>query len=294
MVSSTGFLFEVKAADIHFTAEPCEQDGMPLLDPEAPPATQGQQPDDWTPYQDRIAFETADFIFRRDQMSAGNADILLQLWAASLVRHGDSPPFSDHHDLYDTIDATPIGGVPWQSATLTYNGPLGLFPEQVLPWMKQEYTIWFRDPRLLFKNMLENPDFADSFDYAPYRQYDAKGSRRYQHFMSGDWAWNQAVSIIVSPCYVLVLMKTQNIIAEDPATHGAMFVPVILGSDKTTVSVGTGHIEYWPLYGSIGNIHNSVRRSHGAGLVLLGFLSIPKSESPTFPSYDCSKTSLLS
>lgn len=58
-----------------------------------------------------------------------------------------------------------------------------------------------------------------------------------------------------------------------------MFVPVILGSDKTTVSVATGHTEYWPLYASIGNIHNNIRRAHGAGLVLVGFLSIPKGNS---------------
>jgi hypothetical protein len=45
-------------------------------------------------------------------------------------------------------------------------------------------------------------------------------------------------------------------IAEDPNTHGAMLVPIILGSDKTTVSVATGHNEYYPLYASIGSIHN--------------------------------------
>ena len=56
-----------------------------------------------------------------------------------------------------------------------------------------------------------------------------------------------------------------------------MFVPVILGSDKMTVSVATGHSEYWPLYASIGNIHNNVRRAHGSGLVFVGFLAIPKS-----------------
>ena len=56
-----------------------------------------------------------------------------------------------------------------------------------------------------------------------------------------------------------------------------MFVPIILGSDKTTVSVATGHTEYWPVYLSIGNIHNSARRAHKNGLVLLGFLAIPKS-----------------
>ena len=57
-----------------------------------------------------------------------------------------------------------------------------------------------------------------------------------------------------------------------------MFVPIIMGSDKTTVSVVTGQTEYWPLYGSIGNIHNNIRRGHGCGLVLIGFLAIPKSE----------------
>ena len=64
---------------------------------------------------------------------------------------------------------------------------------------------------------------------------------------------------------------------KDPQTHGSMFIPIILGSDKTTVSVATGHSEYWPLYASIGNIHNNVRHAHGSGLVLVGFLAIPKS-----------------
>lgn len=57
-----------------------------------------------------------------------------------------------------------------------------------------------------------------------------------------------------------------------------MFVPIILGSDKTTVSVATGQNEYYPLYLSIGNIHNNVRRAHRNGVVLIGFLAIPKSE----------------
>ena len=57
-----------------------------------------------------------------------------------------------------------------------------------------------------------------------------------------------------------------------------MFVPIILGSDKTTVSVGTGNNEYWPVYLSIGNIHNTTRRAHRNGIVLLGFLPISKSE----------------
>ena len=60
-----------------------------------------------------------------------------------------------------------------------------------------------------------------------------------------------------------------------------MFVPIILGSGKTTVSVATGNNEYYPLYMSIGNIFNNVRRAHRNGVVLIGFLAIPKSMFPS-------------
>ena len=75
----------------------------------------------------------------------------------------------------------------------------------------------------------------------------------------------------MSNCY------SQDLISQDPSTHGAAFVPIILGSDKTTVSVGTGNNEYWPIYLSIGNIHNNIRRAHQNGVVVLGFLGILKS-----------------
>lgn len=55
-----------------------------------------------------------------------------------------------------------------------------------------------------------------------------------------------------------------------------MFVPLILGSDKTTVSVATGQNEYYPLYMSIGNVHNNVRRAHRNAVVVIGFFAMPK------------------
>ena len=61
--------------------------------------------------------------------------------------------------------------------------------------------------------------------------------------MSGDWAWKEA-----------------DIVAKDPDTHGALLVPLILGSDKTTVSVATGQNEYYPVYLSIGNVQ--IGRAH--------------------------------
>ena len=55
-----------------------------------------------------------------------------------------------------------------------------------------------------------------------------------------------------------------------------MYVPLVLGSDKTIVSVATGHQEYHPLYMSLGNLHNTARCAHKEGLVLVGLFVIPK------------------
>jgi len=145
---------------------------------------------DWTPFEDGLAFRTANSFFK-NKYSAGKIDEILQLWGESLARHGDDPPFSNHQELYKTIDAIPLGGVPWQSFSFAYDSP-DITPDSP-KWMTAEYTIWYRDPRQLFLNMLQNPDFANSFDYAPLREYDENGNRRYKNFMSGDWAWKQAV-----------------------------------------------------------------------------------------------------
>ena len=61
---------------------------------------------------------------------------------------------------------------------------------------------------------------------------------------------------------------------------GASFVPIILGSDKTTVSVATGQNDYYPLYLSIGNVHNNVRRARRDAVSVISFLAIPKGMSP--------------
>ncbi len=57
-----------------------------------------------------------------------------------------------------------------------------------------------------------------------------------------------------------------------------MLVPIILGSDKTTVSVATGQNDYHPVYLSLVNVSNSVRRAHRNAVTVVAFLAIPKSK----------------
>ena len=179
---------------------PCNEYGD-LLDPVSPPIIETQDPTNWTPFCNHAEFETAKFLYKRCQMLASNIDSLMELWAAySALQYPenmsslDLSPFFDHKDIYGTINAIPIGGVPWQSISLSYDGPI---PENSSSWTNTEHMLWFRDPRLLFKNMLENPDFQNSFDYAPFWQYNTDDQCCYQNFMLGDWVWKQAVSLLV-------------------------------------------------------------------------------------------------
>lgn len=77
-------------------------------------------------------------------------------------------------------------------------------------------------------------------------------------------------------------VRQDKICDEDENNIGSMLVPLILGNDKTTVSVATGQNEFYPVYMSIGNVRNNVRRAHRNAMAVVGFLAIPKSKTP-FP-----------
>ncbi|KAI9436911.1 hypothetical protein H4582DRAFT_2111949 [Lactarius indigo] len=203
--------------------------------------------DDWYPYTDRVQFETADLFFCQIQLSASQIDTILCLWSATLVRSVSSLPFHNH---------TPHGDIPWSSFTLKYNGEI--LADDIPTWMTATYQICYRDPHVVIHGMLTHPGFKDHMDYVPYCEYDPKTQKWWwQDFMSGNWAWIQADEI-----------------TKDPSTHGSTFVLIILGSDKTVVSVATGHTEYWPLYLSIGNVCNSLHQAHKGAVTVIGFLSI--------------------
>ena len=44
------------------------------------------------------------------------------------------------------------------------------------------------------------------------------------------------------------------------------------------VTVTTGQHDYYPLYLSVGNLHNMAHRAHKNGVKLIGFLAMPKSK----------------
>jgi hypothetical protein len=175
------------------TGQICDEDGNEIP-PNTPPTAResDQGPDDWFPYSSRAEFRLAEFLYHRNQMSAGDIDTLLDICHPIWAAPQGAELFDNHSDLYDTIDSTTLGGTPWESFSIKYTSDVPNGGRA--PWMNTKFEAWFRDPQQLVANILSNPDFSNEFDTTPYHEYDEDKNHRFHNFMSGDWAWTQAVS----------------------------------------------------------------------------------------------------
>ncbi|KAI9435153.1 hypothetical protein H4582DRAFT_1817832 [Lactarius indigo] len=248
----------------HLSAWPCSSDGRFLRDLSQPPTSEllESRSNPWLPFSDRLAYEWAHYHYIHLQSSAGDIQRGLDLWRATVMMYQtdhsscDGVPWKSATEMYGTIDSISAGGVGWTTYQLSYSGPqpTGAAPQ----WMQETYELNVRDVLSVFKEQLASKEFDGEFEYTPYEEYNKNGSHIYSNLMSGNWAFREA-----------------DTISQDKTTHGAMFVPIVAGSDKTTVSVATGHQEYHPVYASLGNITNTARRGHGSGVVPVAFLPIP-------------------
>ncbi|EIW78065.1 hypothetical protein CONPUDRAFT_34808, partial [Coniophora puteana RWD-64-598 SS2] len=225
--------------------------GMCLLPscPNAPPPPTGpapppETPEAWQPFRSRTEFDFAYHHYVEAESSARKIETQLDFWSAVCAPLGTTPRWQNTKDMYETIDQIGVGGVPWHIYKVRYQGSI---PSNSPPkWMSQTYELCVRDTRAVIHEQLASPEFKEHINYSPYRHFNHDGKRVFSNLMSGEWAWKQG-----------------DLIAEDPNTHGSMFVPVVAGSDKTTVSVASGHQEFHPVYMSPGNLSNTARRAHG-------------------------------
>lgn len=74
-----------------------------------PPACPTAASKTWKPFEDELQFKIADFLYRQEEMSQGNINRLLELWALSLMKHGSIGPFDGYKEIYDRIDSIEEG-----------------------------------------------------------------------------------------------------------------------------------------------------------------------------------------
>ncbi|KIL57451.1 hypothetical protein M378DRAFT_188432 [Amanita muscaria Koide BX008] len=248
----------------NLNAIPCTEYGSALSPGASPPPRapiDAMSSNPWSPFDGRLSFEFAYHHFTELQSSGAQINRALDLWLAAVIQaKGDlgSVPWRSAVEMYTTIDSIREGSVSWRTVKFRYTGP---FPAGVPPrWMTEEYELCFRDPHHVLLDQISSPDLRHHFNYVPYKQFNQTQERVWSNLMSGEWAWNKATKIV-----------NQN-----PSTDGAMLVPIIVGSDKTTVSVATGHQEFHPVYIGAGNITNTMRRLHLIGIEPVALLPIPK------------------
>lgn len=194
-----------------FPGQRCDRRGAPIpLDapPEVPPV---KADDDWSPFKSRAGFELAEFAFADAELSQRKVDRLLELWAATLIPHGDSLPIVNHQDLHQQIDAIKLGSAQWENTRLKYEGDI---PETTRPpeWKTAHYDVWHRNPHEVVKDILSRPDLDGHVDYAAYQEFNDE-QQQYGNVMSGDWVWSQSVCLTPNTsiyCKLILFSAGQN------------------------------------------------------------------------------------
>lgn len=183
---------------LRFTAKPCDESGE-FLPFGAPPPEDDDSDHSWAPFNDRPSFHFARFAYTKSQLSGGDVDELLEIWAAhNLLNGGGDAPFRDQDELCAVIDSIPHGDAPWETFSLRYDGPLD---ESAPSWKHATYQVHCRNTRVVAHNMLSSVDFDGKFDYTAYQEYmEGSEERRYSNVMSGDWAFKKSV------CFIQILM----------------------------------------------------------------------------------------
>ncbi|ETW78381.1 hypothetical protein HETIRDRAFT_325629 [Heterobasidion irregulare TC 32-1] len=122
---------------------------------------------------------------------------------------------------------------------------------------KQPMTLFRRNSVLCLEALFSNPLFSNSIDYVPRHVYQSAERlvRVFSEYMTGDRAWD----------------------VQSTLPEGATLLGVILSSDKTTLTAGTGNRSAHPLLLSLANLFAGTRmKASNHAFLLLALLPIPK------------------
>lgn len=191
----------IKVLTYTHKARPCDEHGAFLNDPASakpppPPAHTVDPNDPWAPFEDRIAYDFAQYHYVKVQSSADEISTNLDMFIANSIKHSRneqaSGPNGWHNarDMYATIDSIPAGDVPWKTYKFRYSGPKPSTPPQ---WMLNDYELSVRDIVSVLEHQLSTSEFDGQIDYVPYEEYDPQGDRVWSNLFSGLWANHEAV-----------------------------------------------------------------------------------------------------
>ncbi|KAG8711880.1 hypothetical protein FRC08_015318 [Ceratobasidium sp. 394] len=190
-------------------------------------------------------FDTGELLLTTGLTNAGRDEHL-----QSRLYKGQTP-WKTNKSLMADVDRLPHGPE-WDAFDIDLN-----VPAQRAPGKHRSY-LFMRPIMDTILDLLANAEFKDYMDYAPKRLWTAEDRKCqvYGEPSSGDWWWRMQVRL--------------------PDKSGTI-VPLIIASDRTTLSSMAGGQEAYPLYISLANIAKSVRRKTSTGATaLLAYLPVDK------------------
>ncbi|KAI0694820.1 hypothetical protein C8Q76DRAFT_634235 [Earliella scabrosa] len=180
-------------------------------------ASQSESP--WAPFESEEEWELAEWLMKSG-ISQKALDKYLKL---PITQRRTSPSFRSSYLFYKKIDDLPGGFAKWK---VEFFEAVGDERDEDGNLRIERVELWRRDPVECVRELLGNPLFRQHMRFAPERLYaDGEGKQRmYSNMHTAEWWWD-----------------LQMLLPE-----GATIAPVILSSDKTTLSRMSGDKTAWP------------------------------------------------
>ncbi|KAG1888440.1 uncharacterized protein F5891DRAFT_1132009 [Suillus fuscotomentosus] len=203
----------------------------------------------WGPFDNEEEWDLAWWLIQK--VGQNQTDEFLKL---PIVHNCAKVSYPNNRSFLKKIDALPTKGPEWHCDLIKVAGDIVAQDREM---SSAELELWQRNPVDCIRELIGNPTFKEMIAYAPEHAFEDRGgnSRVYDEMWSGDWWWDM----------------------QGKLPKGAAIAPVILASDKTSLSQFLGDKSAWPVYLTIGNIEKATRRRprmHGA--ILLGYLPATK------------------
>lgn len=138
----------------------------------------------------------------------------------------------------------------------------------------EAYDVYYRDILECVRALYGDPEFVPYLVYAPEHHFlegeePAHKRRVYHDMYTGDWWWQVQVSVWL----LYSTLMSHSLQSElEKVKPGATVIPIIISSDKTTITTFSGKTAY-PVYLTIGNLPKEIRRKPSRrGQILLAYL----------------------